>query len=109
MTRSTRSQKSHRLNVAYGLLADGLEAAAAVERMSSQFGLSRRQAYRYVQAARAMSEPAQASEASVPITLKIPRSLVAALRAHARSSGLSMGEIVSRALARLFRDSGRHG
>ena len=109
MTRSTRSQKAQRLNAAYALLAQGLEVAEAVERLSGQFQLSQRQAYRYVRTARTMSAPAQVSETPVPITLKIPRSLVAALRAHARNSGLSMGEIVSRALVAFFRRSGGHG
>lgn len=109
MSRSSRSEKARRLNAAYWLLADGVDTAAAVERMSREFGLSPRQAYRYVQAARAMSQPTAVSEATVPITLKLPRSLVAALRSHARNSGLSMSEIVSRAVARFFRDPSRHG
>ena len=71
--------------------------------------MSRRQAYRYAEQARAMEAPMELSEASVPITLKIPRSVVSALRAHAENSGFSMGEIVSRALAAFFRGSGGHG
>ena len=109
MTRSTRSQKAQRLNAAYALLAEGCEVAEAVGRLSRQFQLSQRQAYRYVQTARTMSAPAEVAETPIPITLKIPRSLVAILRAHARNSGLSMGEIVSRALAAFFRSSGGHG
>ena len=72
--------------------------------MSRQFELSQRQAYRYVQTARTMSAPAEVPEPSIPITLKIPRDLVAALRHHATQSGLSMGEIASRALAAFFRN-----
>ncbi len=109
MKRSTRSQKAQRLNAAYALLADGCKVAEAVERLCEQFQLSKRQAYRYVRTARTMSAPAQVAETPVPITLKIPGSLVTALRAHARNSGLSMGEIVSRALAAFFRGSGGHG
>ena len=109
MARSSRSEKTRRLNAAYRLLADGVDTAAAVERMSGEFGISPRQAYRYVQTARAMSEPTAVLEASVPITLKLPGSLVAALRSHARNSGLSMSEIVSRAVAQSFRDPSRHG
>ena len=109
MMRSTKAQKAERLNAAYALLGRGADVASAVQHLVQQFGLSQRQAYRYVQAARAMSAPADVSETIVPITLKIPRDVAAALRAHARSSGLSMGEIVSRALARFFRGSDRLG
>lgn len=109
MPRSTRSQKARRLNAAYALLGEGREAGEAVAQLSKRFGLSRRQAYRYVRAARDMSAPVDVAESSVPVTLKIPRSLLDALRVHARRSGVSMGEIASRALARFFGESARHG
>ncbi|MDE0623853.1 MAG: ribbon-helix-helix protein, CopG family [Bryobacterales bacterium] len=109
MGRSTRSQKARRLNAAYALLGEGREVGEAVALLSERFSLSRRQAYRYVQAAREMSAPVGVVEASVPITLKIPRSLLEALRTHARRSGVSMSDIASRALARFFGESARHG
>ena len=109
MVRSTRSQKVERLNAAYTLLAQGVTAGDAVQRLSQRFGLSPRQSYRYVQDARAMGQPAEPTEALLPITIKIPGTLAATLRAHARSSGHSIGEIVARALRRLFSDADRHG
>lgn len=107
--RSTRSQKAHRLNAAHALLGEGREVGEAVAQLSERFSLSRRQAYRYVQAARQMSAPVNVAEASVPVTLKIPRSLLDALRTHAGRSGVSMSDIASQALARFFRESARHG
>ena len=109
MTRSSRSQKVERLNAAYALLAEDVSVSEAVLRLSQRFGLSQRQAYRYVQDARAMDRPAEPAEALIPITIKIPGTLAAALRAHSRSSGDSIGEIVARALRRFFAGSGRHG
>ena len=106
MVRSTRSQKVERLNAAYRLLAQGVTASEAVLRLSQRFGLSQRQAYRYLQDARSMDQPA---EAVIPITIKIPGTMAEALRAHSRSSGDSIGEIVARALRRFFSDMGRHG
>ena len=103
MVRSSRSQKVERLNAAYALLAQGVTASEAVLR------LSQRQAYRYLQDARAMSQPVEPAEAPIPITIKIPGTLAQALRAHSRSSGDSIGEIVARALRRFFSDVGRHG
>ena len=50
-----------------------------------------------------MSAPVDVPEMPVPMTFKLPRSLVEALRIHAANSGLSMGEIVSRALAAFLR------
>ena len=109
MVRSTRAQKVERLNAAYTLLAQGVTASDAVLRLSQRFGLSQRQSYRYVQDARAMGQPAEPSEALTPITIKIPGTLAATLRAHARSSGDSIGEIVARALRRFFSHARRHG
>ena len=91
MIRSTRSQKVERLNAAYTLLAQGVTVGDAVQRLSQRFGLSQRQSYRYVQDARAMGQPAEPSEALIPITIKVPGTLAATLRAHARSSGHSSG------------------
>ena len=109
MVRSTRAQKVERLNAAYTLLAQGVTASEAVLRLSQRFGLSQRQAYRYLQDARAMGQPVEPAETLIPITIKIPGTLAEALRAHSRSSGDSIGEIVARALRRFFSDSGRHG
>ena len=56
-----------------------------------------------------MGQPVEPAEALIPITIKIPGTLAEALRAHSRSSGDSIGEIVARALRGFFSDMGRHG
>ena len=109
MVRSTRSQKIERLNAAYEMLDQGIAASEAVLRLSRRFGLSPRQAYRYLQDARALDQPVEPAEALIPITIKLPGTLVEALRAQAKSSGVSIGEIVAQALRRLFSNMGRHG
>ncbi len=109
MARSTRSEKVEQLNAAYALLAQGVTASEAVRQLSRRFGLSARQAGRCVRDARTMSRPVEAVEAPVPITIKIPGTLAATLRAQARSRGLSIGEIVARALRRFFSEPDRDG
>jgi predicted DNA-binding transcriptional regulator YafY len=109
MARSTRAQKAERLNVAHGLLTQGRSIAEAATMLSQEFGLSRRQAYRYLQEAQAIGHPVAVSEASVPITLKIPGSVARELRAYANSSGLTLGEIVTRAVSRFLSAAGKHG
>lgn len=109
MARSKRSEKVERFNAAYALLAQGITASEAGHQLSHRFGLSARQAGRYVRDARIMARPAEAVEASVPITIKIPGSLAATLRAQARSRGLSIGETVARALRRFFSEPDRDG
>ena len=103
------------MNAAHAFLAEGCETSEAVARLSKRFGMSQRQACRYVQTARTMSGPVTSRERSVPVTLKLPIGMASSLRAYARRSGLTTGEIVSRALARVPRGAGetmgvsRHG
>ena len=80
MARSTDAQKAKRLNVAHRLLARGTELADAATALARDFGLSRRQAYRYLEEAEAIGHPVPITEPSVPITLKIPGSVVRDLR-----------------------------
>jgi hypothetical protein len=61
--------------------------------------LSRRQAYRYLEQAAALSAPVPPVEPTVAITFKLPLNTVHALRAYARRRGLTLGQIVTQALA----------
>src|ERR687897_571099 len=99
MPRSTHAQKVERLNAAHGLLARGSSMAEAAVVLSREFGISRRQAYRYLEEAQAIGRPLPVGEAAVPITLKIPGNVVRDLGAYAAASGRALGEIVGRAVA----------
>src|SRR5215831_14385356 len=109
MTRSTDAQKAERLNAAHRLLARGTELADAATMLSRDFGLSRRQAYRYLEEAQAIGHPVAVTEPSVPITLKIPGSVVHDLRRYSAASGLTLGDIVARAILRFIKATRRHG
>ena len=108
MTRSTDAQKAERLNAAHQLLA-GTDLPDAAVMLARDFGLSRRQAYRYLEEAAAIGHPVPVSEPSVPITLKIPGSVVRDLRSYSAASGLTLGEIVARAISRFLKAPRRHG
>jgi predicted DNA-binding transcriptional regulator YafY len=109
MTRSTDAQKAERLNAAHRLLARGVELTDAASTLTREFGLSRRQAYRYLEEAAAIGRPVPITEPSVPITLKIPDSIVRDLRRHSAASGLTLGEIVARAVSNFLKATRRHG
>ena len=98
MPRSTDTQKARRLNAAYGLLVRGLSVAEATMILSSDFAISRRQAYRYVRQARTLEAPLPVTEPAIAVTVKLPGDVARRLRAHAASSGLTQGEIIGRAL-----------
>ncbi len=98
MARATKAHKTRLLNTAYRLLAQDTEVAEAARQLEDEFALSRRQAYRYLEQAAALSAPVPAGEPTVAITFKLPVSLVRALRTYARRSGLTLGQIVTQAL-----------
>ena len=109
MTRATKVDKARQLNAAYGLLERNTELPEAAQSLSREFGLSRRQAYRYLEEASQLDQPVEVVEASVPITLKLPPRTIRQMRSYAKRSGLTVGEIVSRALSRFLSALRRHG
>ena len=109
MTRSTKVDKARQLNAAYALLQRHVALPVAVQRLSREFDLSERQAYRYLEEVAPLDRPVEVPEATVPITLKLPPSTVGLLRKYASSSGLTMGSIVTRALHAFLGALKKHG
>jgi hypothetical protein len=95
MARSTQAQRAERVRAAQELLARGTSMVEAAVALSRDFGLSRRQAYRYLEEAQAVASPPVVAEASVTITLKIPSNIVRELRAYSAISGLTISEIAA--------------
>lgn len=109
MVRSTKADKARQLNAAHRLLQRNTQLSEAAQSLSREFGLSRRQAYRYLKQAAELGHPVPVEEASIPITLKLPPSTVRVLRSYAARSGLTLGEIVARALRAFLSALRRHG
>jgi len=109
MTRSTKAKRARQLNAARGLLQRHVALPEAVQRLSREFDLSERQAYRYLEEASELDRTLELTEATVPITLKLPPSTVERLRKYARTSGLTIGAIVTVALNAFLRTLKRNG
>src|SRR6266478_8208081 len=109
MTRSTKAERARQLNAARGLCQRHIELPEAVRRLSREFDLSERQAYRYLEEASQLDRPVEVPEATVPITLKLPPRTVELLRKYARNSGLTIGAVVASALSAFLRVLKRHG
>src|SRR6516162_9059667 len=109
MPRSTKGEKAQQLNAARGLLQRRVVLSEAVRRLSREFDLSERQAYRYLEEASHLVRPVEVPEATVPVTLKLPPRTAELLRKYARSSGLTNGAIVTGALHAFLRTLKRHG
>ena len=109
MIRSTRVQKSERVRAARRLLAAGVGIAEAAVTLSRNFGLSRRQAYRYLEEAQVDTPLLAPSEGTATLTIKMPVGMARDLRAHSVRSGVSASEIVRRAVSVFLSATREHG
>ena len=108
MARASDAQKAERLNLARTLLHEHEHLPEAAVHLALTCSISRRQAYRYLEQAQQLKRPVPVGDAKVSFTVKLSRGLVDRLRTYAASTGLTLSEIVSRALlAVLHRGRGR--
>ena len=98
MSRATEAQKALRLNHARTLLREATTLPAAVERLAQDCAISPRQAYRYLQQAERLTAPVPVGEAKLAFTVKLPSSLIRRVRVYATATGVSLSEVVGRAL-----------
>jgi predicted DNA-binding transcriptional regulator YafY len=108
MVRSSTLERARRVNAALALLKQYDSVAKAAAALASQYGISKRQAYRYVQEARVTGKEVPIPEKKIAFTVKLPQGLIQALRQFAKSTGQSLSEIVTEALeAFLYKGRGR--
>jgi hypothetical protein len=91
-------QYARRVNAAADLVVASVPAADAARVLADRYGVSVRQAHRYVEQATAAGR-AEVPEANVVFTVKLPGSLAGRVRAHARASDATISAVVARALA----------
>jgi predicted DNA-binding transcriptional regulator YafY len=94
-------QKAERLNLARDLL-HRKEPAEAASELAQTFSISRRQAYRYLERAQQLKAPVSVGDPKIAFTVKLSRTLVGRLRDYASSTGLTLSDIVSRAVMKLL-------
>jgi hypothetical protein len=102
MARASETQKAERLNRARDLLLHVDQLPVAVEQLARDCSISPRQAYRYLEQAQRLKEPIPPTEAKLAFTVKLPHSLVQRVRTFAAAKGMSISEVVSRALLALL-------
>ena len=98
MSRSTNSLRAERINTALVLLQQSESLAAAARTMVEAYGMSKRQAYRYLQEAQAQPQPLRIPEQKIAFTVKLPPAIVEEARQHARQHGQSLSHFVEQAL-----------
>jgi CRP-like cAMP-binding protein len=102
-------QKAMLVNAAYRLLTQEMSLAEAATTLARDATISRRQAYRYLAQARRLEGPIEVGEPARAITFKIRGDVIATLRAYASEHGVTMSEVVTRAITRLVHHGDRRG
>jgi hypothetical protein len=93
---------ARRVNAAVELVGTGMPASAAARTMAGRYGVSVRQARRYVEQAMAAGR-VEVPEANVVFTVKLPGSLADQVREHARQRDTTLSSVVARALSEFLR------
>jgi len=75
-----------------------MSSAEVVDALRTQYGVSRIQAYRYMQRAKKNQKPIPVPEQSVVFTVKLEPSLIGRIKSAASSMGLSISNVVKMAL-----------
>ena len=103
--RSTEIKRVKRLNRAVKLLKK-LESSQAIERLGKECGISRPQAYRYVQEAGKLSKALQIPEGKEAVIVKLPMSIIKEVRRLSKKIKESISGIITEAIRVYLK---RHG
>jgi hypothetical protein len=106
MKRSPHSELAERINAARSLLRGGSGGEDAASEIMYRFGVSRRQAYRYMEEAQKIKRKVPVPEQKVVFTVKLPESLVTLIRHVAGSTGESLSALVTQALKSFLKRRG---
>ena len=108
MTKSSESEQARRVNAAVSLLKRKT-SPEVLSWLIAKYGLSRRQAYRYLQRAQSAGGPLLVPEAKKVFTVKLPVSLIRQVRDRARREGGAISQWVAEALQRSLSLRQGHG
>jgi predicted HicB family RNase H-like nuclease len=103
MKRSASPEWSKRINVTIALLKEKPTTAQVALALMQYYGVSQRQAYRYIMEAKRAKSELPIPEVKVVFTVKLPKSLVMRLRAYAKPRGESLSLLVTQALEKFFK------
>jgi hypothetical protein len=104
--RSPQAELAERVNAARSLLREGFSRDEALPVIMDRFGVSRRQAYRYIEEALRIKRTVPIPEGKVVFTVKVPESLVSLIRHVANATGESLSVIVTQALKAFLKRRG---
>jgi predicted DNA-binding transcriptional regulator YafY len=106
MTKSSNTERVKRVNMAIDLLKESGSLAETATSLSSHYGVSKRQAYRYVKEAESAGKQIPIPDQKIAFTVKLSENLTQEIRQYARFKGQTLSKVVSEAIEALL-DKGR--
>jgi predicted HicB family RNase H-like nuclease len=107
--KSSEAEQARRVNLTISLLEQSNSPAEVLAKIIARYGLSRRQAYRYLQQAQQADAHLPVPEAKRVFTVKLPQSLIARVRKQARQQRCSISLWVEQALQVALSKPRSHG
>ena len=109
MTKSSESEQARRVNATVSFLKKKTSPQKVLTWLAAHYGISRRQAYRYLQQAQTTPSPLPVPEAKVVFTVKLSSSLIKQVRQQARREHGTISHWVEQALRRSLHSGQGHG
>jgi hypothetical protein len=109
VTKSSESEHARRVNATVSLLQQKASPPEVLNWLIGQYGLWRRQAYRYLCQTQQAREPLPVPEAKEVFTVKLPVSLIRQVRQRARRGGGTISQWVGEALQQSLKLPQAHG
>ena len=96
--KSTHAERAQRINTALSFRKKHKAVSKAADAMTEKYGISKRQAYRYIHEAGKIGVEIPIPDQKIAFTVKLSQSLIQALRKYAKKSGKNLSEIVTQSL-----------
>lgn len=109
MARSSNWERAQRINAALALIKEYESVTKAAMALAARYGISMRQAYRYVHEAEVLGKQVPIPEAKIAFTVKLSQRLIQELRQQTKYTGQTLSEIVTQALEAFLRKDRQSG
>ena len=109
MKKSSAAEYIFRVNTALSVYRENLSYTMAMDILTKQFNVSKRQAYRYLQKAIKADREQKIPEAKMVFTVKLPENQIKELREHAKKSGVQLSTLVGSILGTFLKKKQKNG
>jgi len=109
VTKSTEAEQARRVNLTVSLLQDKTSSIEVLKHLALRYGVSRRQAYRYLKLAQQADGPVPIPEGKIVFTIKLSPTLIRQVRRRARAEKRSISDWVDQVLRRSLHPPQKNG